>query len=60
MTFKSVSLKLIIVFIIVTSLECRRTITKAARLLNARNTHKLQSRSLIFPPTAPTRVQVRI
>ncbi|KAI8117102.1 hypothetical protein FF38_14542 [Lucilia cuprina] len=51
MNFQSESLKIIVAFIFIT------TTTDATRLVNVRKTHKLQSRSLLFPPTAPTRVQ---
>lgn len=59
MSFKSGSWKIIVTFFIVTSFEYRKITTDAETLFNVRKTHKLQPRSLLFPPTAPTRVQVR-
>lgn len=53
------TLKSILVVILINILLDRKRIVAAIKLLNVRRTHRLQTRSLLFPATTPTRVQVR-
>ncbi|TMW47585.1 hypothetical protein DOY81_007330 [Sarcophaga bullata] len=57
MNDKNRTLKSILVLIVIKIFMDRNAGIVATKLLNVRRMHRLQSRSLLFPPTAPTRVQ---
>lgn len=45
-------------FLLVLVISMRTIIVEST--INVKNTHRRQLRSFVFPPTAPTRVQVRV